>query len=43
MMSPHRVTIDGHSIRTPRLVLRPWSPSDAPEALAVYGLSLIHI
>jgi len=31
------VTIDGESIRTPRLVLRPWSTSDAPEALAVYG------
>lgn len=31
------MTIDGSTIRTPRLVLRPWSPSDAPEALTVFG------
>ena len=31
------MSIDGQSIRTPRLVLRPWAPSYAPEALAVYG------
>ena len=33
----HRVTLDGSTIRTPRLVLRPWSPADAPEALSVFG------
>jgi RimJ/RimL family protein N-acetyltransferase len=31
------VTYDGPSIRTTRLVLRPWSLADAPEALAVFG------
>jgi len=31
------VTSDGRSLRTPRLVLRPWSPADAAEALAVFG------
>jgi RimJ/RimL family protein N-acetyltransferase len=31
------VTIDGTSITTPRLVLRPWTVADAPAALAVYG------
>lgn len=33
----HRVEIDGQTIRSPRLLLRPWTPHDAPEALAVYG------
>ncbi len=33
----HRVTFEGSTIRTPRLVLRPWSSSDAPDALAVFG------
>jgi RimJ/RimL family protein N-acetyltransferase len=37
MVNPHRVTIDGTSITTPRLVLRPWTVADAPAALAVYG------
>jgi len=36
-MSEHLVTIDGQQIRTPRLVLRPWSRQDAEPALAVYG------
>jgi RimJ/RimL family protein N-acetyltransferase len=34
---PQRVTIEGPVIRTQRLVLRPWSTSDAPQALAVFG------
>jgi RimJ/RimL family protein N-acetyltransferase len=33
----HEVRIDGSTIHTPRLVLRPWATSDAPEALAVFG------
>jgi RimJ/RimL family protein N-acetyltransferase len=33
----HKVAIDGHTIRSPRLVLRPWSVDDAEAALAVYG------
>ena len=33
----HRVVIEGHRIRSPRLRLRPWSSSDAPAALAIYG------
>lgn len=37
MSSPHLVTEEGSSLRTPRLLLRPWSPTDAPAALAVYG------
>lgn len=35
--SDHRVTIDGTSIRTPRLVLRPWARADAPAALRFFG------
>ncbi|HRD61238.1 MAG TPA: GNAT family N-acetyltransferase [Nocardioides sp.] len=31
------MTIDGESIRTPRLVLRPWSIEDAPQALRIFG------
>ena len=37
MSTPHLVTEDGSIIRTPRLLLRPWSPTDAPAALAVFG------
>jgi RimJ/RimL family protein N-acetyltransferase len=37
MSTPHLVTEDGSTIRTPRLLLRPWSPTDAPAALAVFG------
>lgn len=33
----HRVTINGASIETQHLRLRPWQPDDAPAALAVYG------
>jgi RimJ/RimL family protein N-acetyltransferase len=33
----HEVTIVGTTIRTPRLVLRPWRESDAAGALEVYG------
>jgi RimJ/RimL family protein N-acetyltransferase len=33
----HRVTIEGSTIRTPRLLLRPWSPADAAPALTVFG------
>jgi len=33
----HRVVIDGRTIRSPRLTLRPWSNADAPSALAIYG------
>jgi RimJ/RimL family protein N-acetyltransferase len=33
----HRITIEGATIRTPRLVLRPWERSDAPAALNVFG------
>jgi RimJ/RimL family protein N-acetyltransferase len=35
--SDHRITIEGATIRTPRLVLRPWERSDAPAALNVFG------
>jgi len=37
MTTPHGGTLDGAVIRTPRLVLRPWSTEDAPEALAIFG------
>jgi RimJ/RimL family protein N-acetyltransferase len=37
MTTPHGVSLDGEVIRTPRLVLRPWSPDDAPAALGIYG------
>ena len=37
MGTSHRVSIDGGNIRTPRLVLRPWTTADAPAALAVFG------
>jgi RimJ/RimL family protein N-acetyltransferase len=33
----HRITIEGATIRTPRLVLRPWALSDAPAALSIFG------
>jgi RimJ/RimL family protein N-acetyltransferase len=33
----HRVVIDGRTIRSPRLILRPWSTADATSALAIYG------
>ena len=33
----HRVVIEGNRIRSPRLRLRPWSSTDAPAALAIYG------
>ena len=33
----HRVVIEGHSIRCPRLALRPWTRADAPAALSIYG------
>ena len=33
----HRVVIEGDSIRSPRLALRPWVPADAAAALAIYG------
>ncbi len=36
-MTPHVVTTEGNTIRTPRLVLRPWVADDAPAALAVFG------
>ena len=35
--SDHRVTLDGPTITTPRLVLRPWVRSDAAGALRVFG------
>jgi RimJ/RimL family protein N-acetyltransferase len=37
MATSHRVSIDGATIRTPRLVLRPWTTADAPAALSVFG------
>ena len=37
MSTPHDVSTDGSSIRTRRLVLRPWTPADAGAALAVFG------
>jgi RimJ/RimL family protein N-acetyltransferase len=37
MPTPHRVTFDGTSIRTPRLELRPWTTADAPAALSFFG------
>jgi RimJ/RimL family protein N-acetyltransferase len=33
----HQVTIDGTTIETPRLRLRPWHVDDADAALAIYG------
>ena len=33
----HGVVIEGRRIRTPRLLLRPWTGDDADAALAVYG------
>jgi RimJ/RimL family protein N-acetyltransferase len=33
----HRVVIEGQTIRSPRLALRPWVADDAPAALAIYG------
>lgn len=33
----HRIAIEGATIRTPRLVLRPWELSDAPAALNIFG------
>jgi RimJ/RimL family protein N-acetyltransferase len=33
----HRVTVEGRTIRSPRLTLRPWAAEDAEAALAVYG------
>jgi len=33
----HRVVIDGSTIRSPRLTLRPWSKADATSALEIYG------
>jgi RimJ/RimL family protein N-acetyltransferase len=37
MSTPHDVTIEGSTIRTHRLVLRPWTPADAGAALVVFG------
>ena len=37
MTTPLGVTLDGALIRTPRLVLRPWSLDDASAALTVFG------
>jgi RimJ/RimL family protein N-acetyltransferase len=33
----HQVVVSADRIETPRLVLRPWTTTDAPAALAVYG------
>ena len=33
----HRVEVEGPVIRTPRLLLRPWSAADDEAALAVFG------
>jgi RimJ/RimL family protein N-acetyltransferase len=33
----HRVVIEGETIRSPRLTLRPWSSDDAEAGLAIYG------
>ena len=33
----HRVVVSGDRIETPRLLLRPWTTADAPDALAVFG------
>ncbi|MCW2760161.1 MAG: family N-acetyltransferase [Marmoricola sp.] len=37
MDSEHRVEIDGQTIHSPRLTLRPWTKDDAEPALAIYG------
>lgn len=37
MPPEHRVTVEGGTIRSPRLTLRPWVLEDAEAALAVYG------
>jgi len=36
-MTEEHVSVDPDQIRTPRLVLRAWSPDDAAEALTIYG------
>ncbi|MET0998341.1 MAG: GNAT family N-acetyltransferase [Marmoricola sp.] len=33
----HQVLIEGQTIRSPRLTLRPWQRADAPAALEIYG------
>ncbi len=33
----HQVVVEGRTIRSPRITLRPWSLADAPAALAIYG------
>ena len=33
----HQVVVEGRTIRSPRIALRPWSLDDAPAALAIYG------
>jgi RimJ/RimL family protein N-acetyltransferase len=37
MTTSHRVSIDGATIRTHRLLLRPWTTADASAALSVFG------
>ena len=37
MTTSHLVTSEGDTIRTSRLVLRPWRVDDAPAALAMFG------
>ncbi len=37
MPREHRVTVEGRTIRSPRLTLRPWTLDDAETAIAVYG------
>ena len=38
MSAEHRVLVEGRTVTTPRLRLRPWSVDDAEAALAVYGV-----
>ena len=38
MSGEHRVLVEGRTVTTPRLRLRPWSVDDAEAALAVYGV-----
>jgi RimJ/RimL family protein N-acetyltransferase len=33
----HRAVVEGSSIHTPRLILRPWEAGDAEAALVIYG------
>jgi RimJ/RimL family protein N-acetyltransferase len=35
--APHSIRIDGRLIETPTLTMRPWQPSDAEQAISIFG------